>query len=86
MRNGILVEEDSPNDIIVKYNVESLETAFLKLCYDQDLNKVCRNQNLTYYMCIMKKNSRVLGQTFFIFGGPTINFIKKKNFIGVDSN
>ncbi|XP_050542644.1 ABC transporter G family member 20-like isoform X2 [Daktulosphaira vitifoliae] len=38
MRNGILIEEDSPNVIIQKYDIESLEAAFLKLCNNQDLN------------------------------------------------
>lgn len=40
MRNGILVEEGNPRDILIKYNTESLESAFLTLCYDQDSNKV----------------------------------------------
>ena len=32
MRNGILLSEDSPQNIISRYEVENLEEAFLKLC------------------------------------------------------
>lgn len=40
MRNGVLVEEGSPQDILIKYNKDSLESAFLTLCYNQDTEKV----------------------------------------------
>lgn len=40
MRSGEIIEEGSPKDILVKYNTDSLESAFLTLCYDQDKNKV----------------------------------------------
>lgn len=39
MRNGVLVEEGAPEDIISKYGADSLETAFLTLCSNQDANK-----------------------------------------------
>ena len=32
MRNGVLLAEDSPQNIISRYEVENLEEAFLKLC------------------------------------------------------
>jgi len=39
MRNGVLVEEGAPQDIISKYGADSLESAFLTLCSYQDTNK-----------------------------------------------
>lgn len=38
MRNGVLVEEGSPQEIIFKYEADSLESAFLTLCSHQDSN------------------------------------------------
>lgn len=35
MRNGILLEEGSPEDILLKYNSESLESAFLTICCNE---------------------------------------------------
>lgn len=40
MRNGILVEEGAPQDIISKYEADSLESAFLTLCAYQDTNEL----------------------------------------------
>lgn len=40
MRNGILVEEGSPQQILTKYSTDSLENCFLKSCCNQDTNKV----------------------------------------------
>lgn len=40
MRNGVLIEEGSPQYILSKYETESLESAFLTLCSYQDTNKV----------------------------------------------
>uniref|UniRef100_A0A2H8TY93 ABC transporter G family member 23 n=1 Tax=Melanaphis sacchari TaxID=742174 RepID=A0A2H8TY93_9HEMI len=40
MRNGVLVDEGSPQEIMFKYTAESLESAFLILCSDQDSNEV----------------------------------------------
>jgi len=39
MRNGVLVEEGAPEDIISKYRADSLESAFLTLCSNQDTNE-----------------------------------------------
>ncbi|XP_050422032.1 ABC transporter G family member 23-like [Adelges cooleyi] len=39
MRNGVLVEEASPQDILIKHNTETLEMSFLRLCYNQDTNR-----------------------------------------------
>ncbi|XP_016664258.1 ABC transporter G family member 20 [Acyrthosiphon pisum] len=39
MRNGVLVEEGAPEDIISKYGADSLESAFLTICSNQDLNE-----------------------------------------------
>lgn len=39
MRNGILLAEDTPRNIIVKHEVENLEEAFLKLCTKRGLSE-----------------------------------------------
>jgi len=39
MRNGVLVEEGAPQDIISKYEADSLESAFLTICSYQDTNE-----------------------------------------------
>lgn len=40
MRNGVLVGEDSPNALILKQNVSTLEEAFLSFCCKQEDGKV----------------------------------------------
>jgi len=40
MRNGQLVEEGPPQDILMKYGTETLEATFLTLCCIQKSNKV----------------------------------------------
>lgn len=40
MRNGKIVEEGSPRDILHKYNTNTLESVFLKICYNQINNQV----------------------------------------------
>lgn len=40
MRNGVLIEEGSPRDILIKQNTTSLEEAFLVLSSSQKFNKV----------------------------------------------
>lgn len=40
MRNGKLIEEGSPQEILSKYNVNTLETAFLTLCHSREINQV----------------------------------------------
>jgi hypothetical protein len=40
MRNGVIIEEKSPQDILTKCNTDSLESAFLELCCNQDKNEV----------------------------------------------
>lgn len=39
MRNGVLIEEGAPKDIISKHGADSLESAFLTLCSYQDTNE-----------------------------------------------
>ncbi|XP_025415790.1 ABC transporter G family member 23-like isoform X1 [Sipha flava] len=39
MRSGIIVEEGSPQDILYRYGTDSLESAFLTICCNQQLNK-----------------------------------------------
>lgn len=36
MRNGSVIEEGSPQDILVKYESDSLDSAFVRLCYKQE--------------------------------------------------
>lgn len=40
MRNGKLIEEGSPANIITKYCTNTLEEAFLTLCSRQQANQV----------------------------------------------
>lgn len=40
MRNGILIEEASPQDLMAKQNTNSLEEAFLSLSRSQQFVKV----------------------------------------------
>lgn len=40
MRNGVLIEEASPQEILLKQNTDSLETAFLSLSYNQQIDQV----------------------------------------------
>jgi len=35
MRNGLIIEEGPPQDILVKYGTDTLESAFLMLCCNQ---------------------------------------------------
>jgi len=44
MRNGVLVEEGSPQYILDKYKTDTLESAFLTLCCKRD-------ENLVSYFC-----------------------------------
>jgi ABC-type multidrug transport system ATPase subunit len=39
MRNGILLAEDTPRNIITRYEVENLEEAFLKLCVKRGVSE-----------------------------------------------
>ena len=53
MRNGILLAEDSPQNILTRFEVDSLEAAFLQLCMkhgvsdeaDQSLRRVTTNES-----------------------------------------
>lgn len=40
MRNGLLVEEGSPREILNKYSADTLEAAFLTLCCNQEIVEV----------------------------------------------
>lgn len=42
MRNGVLIEEGSPQHILDKYETDTLESAFLTLCCKRDANAVSR--------------------------------------------
>lgn len=42
MRNGVIIEEGSPRDVIANNESVSLESAFLKLCYNRDKNNASR--------------------------------------------
>jgi len=54
MRNGVLVEEGSPQEIIFKYEADSLESAFLTLCSYQDSNLAPKvfDMNINYFFII----------------------------------
>lgn len=38
MRNGVLLAEDSPSNILSMYRTEKLEDAFLQMCLEQQTN------------------------------------------------
>ncbi|XP_050542641.1 ABC transporter G family member 23-like isoform X2 [Daktulosphaira vitifoliae] len=56
MRNGILIEEASPREIITKYNADSLEAAFLNLCCNQDAKK--ENNQIVSYKPTKQQNKK----------------------------
>lgn len=71
MRNGLLVEEGIPQVIIEKYNAESLEAAFLKLCIEQTqsdvwslLNIYIYSKIITYFIIIISIIFRLLKKIF----------------------
>lgn len=47
MRNGILLAEDTPQNILSRYEVDSLEDAFLKLCMKHGVSDEA-DQNLKH--------------------------------------
>jgi hypothetical protein len=69
MRSGVIIEEGSPQDILIKSNTQSLESAFLILCNNQDKNKVFW---LKIYMLII---------LYYLCGISMVFFIMKKIFI-----
>lgn len=40
MRNGVLIDEAPPQDILLKQNTDSLEMAFLSMSYGQQIDIV----------------------------------------------
>jgi len=66
MRNGILVEEGAPQDIISKHEADSLESAFLTLCSYQDTNEVPK---VYFYINIINTFFKIILVliTYFIF-------------------
>jgi hypothetical protein len=45
MRNGILLAEDTPQNILTTYEAESLEDAFLQLCVKHGVSDEANNQH-----------------------------------------
>ncbi|KAI1295551.1 ABC transporter G family member 20 [Halotydeus destructor] len=45
MRHGRLLAEDSPEDLLVKHNLETLEEVFLKLCMSDTNNRAAEKAN-----------------------------------------
>ncbi|XP_029343800.1 ABC transporter G family member 23-like isoform X2 [Acyrthosiphon pisum] len=46
MRNGVLISESSPQDLLVKQNANSLEEAFLSLCSSQQFDETTQRANI----------------------------------------
>lgn len=46
MRNGILLAEDTPQNILTTYEAETLEDAFLQLCVKHGVSDEANHQNL----------------------------------------
>jgi hypothetical protein len=51
MRNGILLAEDSPQNILARYEVASLEDAFLQLCMKHGVSDEA-DQNLRHVRAV----------------------------------
>ncbi|KAE9545466.1 hypothetical protein AGLY_001009 [Aphis glycines] len=88
MRNGVLVEEGSPQEIIFKYEADSLESAFLTLCSHQDSNLAPKvfDININYFFIIyqlyilpkdVKKTHNIESNNLFK-NGKTIDSIRIK--------
>lgn len=64
MRNGVIAEEGSPKDIIAKFNSDSLESAFLSVCFTQEKYKVFKIDIFKYLLtkiyCEAERSSRQL--------------------------
>jgi len=59
MRNGLIIEEGPPQDILVKYGTDTLESAFLTLCCNQrTIIKVLYLDIFKYkyiiYVCVLR--------------------------------
>lgn len=50
MRNGVLIEEASPQYILNKYDTDSLESAFLALCCKRQENRVSLFKFIKYIL------------------------------------
>jgi len=53
MRNGLIIEEAPPQDILVKYGTDTLESAFLKLCSNQTTITKVLYLDIFKYKCII---------------------------------
>jgi len=60
MRNGLIIEEGPPQDILVKYGTDTLESAFLTLCCNQrTIIKVLyldifKYKYIIFYVCVLR--------------------------------
>ncbi|XP_022175206.1 ABC transporter G family member 23-like [Myzus persicae] len=72
MRNGVLISESSPQDLLIKQNADSLEEAFLSLCSGQQFDETTQGANIF-------KNSNVSSNILHSDNG--ISFIRIGAFI-----
>lgn len=80
MRNGILLAEDSPQNILNRYNAESLEDAFLQLCMKQGVSEEA-DQSLRQVDAISNLQKITDGSNS---EKPPIDQVKRKN--SIESN
>ncbi|XP_025421296.1 ABC transporter G family member 23-like [Sipha flava] len=62
MRNGVISEEGSPRDIISKFNSDSLENAFLSVCYNQEKQQAVINTDGMMDSTARSKNLMQIGK------------------------
>lgn len=82
MRNGILLAEDSPHNLLNRYSADSLEDAFLQLCMKQGVSEEA-DQSLRR-VDAMDNNRQ---QPLEIVGNnekPPLDQVKRKN--SIESN
>ncbi|KAF0762245.1 ABC transporter G family member 23-like [Aphis craccivora] len=78
MRNGLIIEEGPPQDILVKYGTDTLEAAFLTLCCNQGriIQKV-NNSNIQVEEKNQPKKIMEMGNNFDVY---RIKALIKKNY------
>ncbi|VVC43846.1 ABC transporter-like,P-loop containing nucleoside triphosphate hydrolase [Cinara cedri] len=85
MRNGSVIEEGSPQDILTKYESESLDMAFVRLCYKQEE----QNDEAEDYKSVngsFMKNPKYVAFIYFPtnYTSKFVNFIDQRK--GYDSH
>ena len=97
MRNGILLAEDTPRNIIARHEVDNLEDAFLKLCMKRGVSEdavqenIIENNNACEYELVQKPEvqaaERIDHEPTYVerksFQWVTIKALLAKNFLSI---